>query len=201
MRGDRLPTPKQMIADPVGYPATEVEVAVGGTTRKVRVQVVRDVLWYNGSKTEPMTVVLVRDLAGGWRDEVLLATSSTASAEFVIGGYCRRWSIEVAFFESKQVLGLHDPRVRTEKSVERAHPMAWFVQAVTILWYATTGRECPDVQRDRPWYGHKTSPTFADMLGVLRLQHWEQRFSTEADSGRDLTKFHNALKSWLAAVR
>jgi hypothetical protein len=200
-KGDRLPTPRQMIEDTGAYPGAEISVALGDTTRTVRVQVVRDVLWYNGSKTEPMTVVLVRDVAGAWRDEALLATRSGASAAFVIGGYCRRWSIEVAFFESKQLLGLHDPHVRTEKSVARAHPMAWFVQAVTILWYATAGRECPEVQRDRPWYTHKTSPTFADMLGVLRLQHWEQRFSTEAGDGQDLTKFHNTLKSWLAAVR
>jgi hypothetical protein len=145
--------------------------------------------------------VLVRDAAGAWRDEALLATSPAVSAEFVIGGYCRRWSIEVVFFESKQLLGLHDPHVRTEKSVERAHPMAWFVQAVTVVWYATAGRDCPAVERARPWYQRETGPTFADMLGVLRLQHWEMLFSTEVGGGQDLTKFHNALKHWLAAVR
>jgi hypothetical protein len=71
----------------------------------------------------------------------LLATSSDASAEFVIAGYCRRWSVEVAFFESKQFLGLHDPRVRSEAGVGRAHPMAWFVQSVTVLWYAVAGKD------------------------------------------------------------
>ena len=200
-KGKRLPTPKQLIADPVAYPATPITMAFGETTRELRVQVIRDVLWYSGSKTEPMTVVLVRDVAGAWRDEVLLATSSTASAEFVIGGYCRRWSIEVVFFESKQLLGFHDPCVRVGQSVERAHPMAWFVQSLTIRWYAGDGRNGPQVRRDRPWYAGKKTPTFADMLGALRLQHWEMQFSREAAAGRDLTEFHNALKNWLAAVR
>jgi hypothetical protein len=200
-KGDRLPTPKQMIEDPVGYPATERDVALAGTTRRLRVQVVRDVLWYSGSKTEPMTVVLVRDMTGGWRDEVLLATSPDVSAEFVINGYSRRWSIEVVFRESKQLLGLHDPQVRTEPSVERAHPMAWFVQTLSVLWYANAGRECPEVVRDRPWYTTKKTPTFADMLGVLRLQHWDQQFSTELGNAAEPTKFLNSLKSWLAAVR
>jgi hypothetical protein len=200
-KGGRLPTPKEMIEDTNTYPAVEAEVEFGETTRTLRLQVIRDVLWYSGSKTEPMTVVLVRDGIGVWRDEVLLATSPSVSAEFVISGYCRRWSIEVVFFESKQLLGFHDPCVRVDKSVERSHPMAWFVQTLTILWYAGEGREGSQVQRDRPWYTRKNTPTFADMLGALRLQHWEMLFSQEAADGQDLTQFHNTLKNWLAAVR
>ncbi len=34
---------------------------------------------------------------------------------------------------------LHDPYVWCERSVERAHPMAWYVQTLTVLWYATAG--------------------------------------------------------------
>ncbi len=73
-------------------------------------QVIRDILWYRGSKTEPVMVVLVRDPLGQWRDEALVATDPTATARFVILGYCRRWCVELAFFDSKQQLGLHDPR-------------------------------------------------------------------------------------------
>jgi hypothetical protein len=188
-KGTRLPTPKQMMENTTAYPGTEVEVAFGATRRKLRVQVLRNIQWYTGSKTEPMTVVLVRDVAGKWRDEVLLATAADATAEFVITGYCRRWSIEVVFFESKQLLGLHDPQVWSEKSVDRAHPMAWFVQSLTILWYAVAGRECPEVERDRPWYTGKETPAFSDMLGVLRLQHWEMYFSRELGDGKDPTEF------------
>ena len=92
--------------------------------RERRIQVLRDVLWYRGCKDEPVMVVLVRDPSGQWRDEALVATDPTVSAEFVIQGYCRRWSVAVAFFDSKQHLGLHDPQVRSVRSVERAHPMA-----------------------------------------------------------------------------
>jgi hypothetical protein len=200
-RGDRLPTPGQIIDNPNDYPATHMDVAFAKTNRSLRVQVIRDVLWYSGSKTEPMTVVLVRDVVGTWRDEVLLATGRDVRAEFVIAGYCRRWSIEVVFSESKQLLGLHDPRVRTPKSVERAHPMAWFVQSVTVLWYAGAGRQVPAVKRDRPWYTNKKTPTFADMLGALRLAHWDQLFLKEAVHSTKRNKFLNTLKNWLAAVR
>lgn len=200
-KGKRLPTPREMIEDTTRYPGESQAIAFGSTTRRLRIQVVRDVLWYTGAKSEPLSVVLVRDEAGQWRDEALLATSTDITAEFVIAGYCRRWSVEVAFFESKQYLGLHDPQVWSPGSVERAHPMAWFVQSVTILWYAVAGREGSQVERDRPWYTTKKSPTFADMLGALRLQQWEHHVSSRLGSNEDHAKLVDSLIHWLAAVR
>ena len=118
-KGDRLPNPMAMIEDTATYPAELLEIAFPKRTRQLRVQTIRDVLWYRGSKTEPVMVVLVRDPLGQWRDEALVSTDPTVSAPFVILGYCRRWCVELAFFDSKQHLGLHDPRVWSERSVER----------------------------------------------------------------------------------
>jgi hypothetical protein len=173
-KGDRLPTPEAMIEDTTTYPAELTGIAFPKVTRELRVQVIREVLWYRGSKTDPVAVVLVRDPSGQWRDEALVTTDPTASAAFVIQGYCRRWSVELAFFDSKQHLGLHDPRVWSERSVERAHPMAWFVGSLVVLWYCLEGHRGSHVERERPWYKKKVTPTFTDMLGALRLQMWER---------------------------
>lgn len=94
-KGDRLPTPREMIEDTAGCPGEVQKVRFGSTDRRLRVPVIRDVLWYTGAKTEPVSLVLVRDVAGQWRDEALLATSRDVSAEFVIAGYCRRWCVEI----------------------------------------------------------------------------------------------------------
>ena len=59
-----------------------------------------------------------------------MATDPTVSAEFVIGGYCRRWSVELAFFDSKQFLGLHDPQVWS----------AWSALASGTRWRGSWGR-------------------------------------------------------------
>jgi hypothetical protein len=182
-KGRRLPTPKAMIEDTAAYPAESLKIEFPKGSRELRVQVIRDVLWYRGCKDEPVMVVLVRDVAGQWRDEALVATDPSAVTEFVILGYCRRWSVELAFFDSKQFLGLHDPRVRSERSVERAHPMAWFIGSLTILWYCLEGHGGSHVERDRPWYKAKVTPAFTDMLGALRLQMWEHEVFGE--SGRD----------------
>ncbi len=179
-KGDRLPTPRAMIEDIKTYPAEPMEIAFPQLTRELRVQVIRDVLWYRGSKTDPIAVVLVRDPLGQWRDEALVTTDPGASAAFVIQGYCRRWSVELCFFDSKQHLGLHDPRVRSERSVERAHPMAWFLESLVILWYCVEGHRGSHVEKDRPWYKAKVTPTFTDMLGALRLQMWEHEIYGES---------------------
>jgi hypothetical protein len=199
-KGPRLPAPKALIEDEAVYPAEVLEVIFPKVTRRLRVQVIRDVLWYRGSKTEPVMVVLVRDPLGQWRDEALVATDPSASAPFVILGYCRRWCVELAFFDSKQYLGLHDPRVRSERSVERAHPMAWFVGSLTILWYGRKGHQGSHVERDRPWYTTKVTPTFTDMLGALRLQMWEYEVFGESEEEPPSPECLQRLLHTLAAV-
>ena len=169
-----------MIEDVTTYPAELMKIAFPQVTRELRVQVVRDVLWYRGTKTEPVALVLVRDPSGEWRDVALVTTDPSASAVFVIQGYRQRLSVELAFFDSKQHLGLHEPRVRSERSVERAHPMAWFLESLVILWYCVDEHRGSHVERDRPWYTAKVTPTFTDMLGALRLQLREEKICGES---------------------
>lgn len=200
-KGDRLPTPKKMIEDTLNYPAEVSKVKVANKELELRTQVVSGVSWYHVAGAEAVSVVLVRDPSGRWRDEALVATTAEVSAAEVVAGYCRRWSVEVAFFESKQFLGLHDPQVRCEASVERAHPMAWFVLSVTILWYAEQGEEAEHPRRDRPWYQHKKSPTLADMLGALRLELWVEWINGMSCDRNEPPEIPEILLHWLAAVR
>src|SRR5262249_43180511 len=103
-KGDRLPTPKAMIEDTVANPPELGTIVFPKGERELRIQVIRNILWYRGCKTEPVVVVLIRDPLGQGRDEALVATDPTVSAEFVILGYCRRWSVELSFHDSKQYL-------------------------------------------------------------------------------------------------
>lgn len=199
-KGDRLPNPKAMIEDTVRYPAELMTIAFPKQERQLRVQVIRDIRWYRGSRTEPVMVVLVRDPSGEWRDEALVATDPKVTATFVILGYCRRWSVELAFFDSKQHLGLHDPRVRSERSVERAHPMAWFLESLVIVWYCVEGHLGRHVERDRPWYTTKMTPTFTDMLGALRLQMWEHKLYGESGEEAPSPECIRRLLHTLSAV-
>jgi hypothetical protein len=105
-----------------------------------------------------------------------------------------------AFFDSKQHLGLHDARVWSERSVERAHPMAWLIGTLTILWDCLEVHEGSHVERDRPWYKEKVTPTFTDMLGALRLQMWERKIYGESGEETPSPECIRKLLHTLSAV-
>src|SRR5580658_1406231 len=183
---EKLAKPKAMLADNQQYPAKTMRIEFkNGYDRELEVKVVTNVCWYTSAGTAPVQVVLVRDPQGQWRDEALVCTDLRLSAEEIITGYCRRWSVEVAFCDAKQMMGFHDPQVWCEKSVERASPMSWFVGSLVVVWYAQAGHAGEQAHRQRPWYKNKETPTFADMVAACRLQMWEHWLNEEGDSAAD----------------
>jgi hypothetical protein len=205
-KGLRLPTPAQLLEKPErleelarkhreefalvsalpadGWAAREEEFTLPKGQKTLRVQTLRGVLWYHACKQEPVTVTLIHDpqeeKEGKWRDEVLVSTKVEITAAEMIPEYGKRWSVELAFHDSKQFLGLEDPEVRTPLSVERAHPTAWFCLSLVILWYALNRAQVEKVKRERPWYKKTVGDTFTEMLGALRLWLWQQRLFGKA---------------------
>ena len=174
-RGDRLPALKEILNgnDP-RWLLQRIRLVYPRGEKELDVKVLRNVCWYQAAGPRPLMVVLVHDPEGKWRDEVLLSTDMTLTAEQVVAGYCRRWCVEVAYADSKGLLGLHDPEVWCANSVQRAHPMSWYVGSLVVLWYALFGHEEQTPQRHRPWYQHKPPVTFADMLATCRYSHWKR---------------------------
>jgi hypothetical protein len=199
-KGERLPSPAKMLADDRRWPTQELVIAFPKGKRRLQVKVIRSVCWYQAAGSQPVQLVLVRDPQGEWRDEALLSTDPTLTAQQVIVGYCRRWSVEVAFCESKQMLGFHDPEVWCANSVRRAAPMAWFVGSLVVLWYAIAGQHVEPARRHRPWYRRKPQPTFADMLGTCRLHLWRHWLNAGRGSRADLAAKWEWLLEYLATA-
>jgi hypothetical protein len=123
-RGARLPSPQAILEgnDP-RWPFEEVRmVCPDGTEKVVEAKVLRDICWYPSAGSDRLMIVLLRDPSGKWRNEALVSTDASMTPLEVIAGYCRRWSVEVAYADSKGLLGFHDPEVWCENSVRRAHP-------------------------------------------------------------------------------
>jgi hypothetical protein len=191
--GERWPTPAAMLADDQRWPAQTLTIPFkSGCERALEVKVIGGGCWYTAAGSAAVQVVLVRDPKGEWRNEALVCTDVTLAAEEVITGYCRRWSVEVAFCDAKQLLGFHDPQVWCAASVQRAAPMAWFVGSLLVWWYAQAGREGEQAQRHRPWYKNKETPTFADMLAACRLQLWQHWLTEGSASPAD----HEEKLAW-----
>jgi hypothetical protein len=151
-----------------------------GQEKTLSVKVIQEVCWYSVTQQRPLQVVLVRDPDQKWRDEYLLSTDQQLSPAEVILGYMQRWSVEVCYWESKQLLGLHDAQVWSELAVQRTHPMAWFVGGLVLVWYAKYGMQEDLVEAAAPWYTDKKSPSFADMLATCRRHLWQHWYAEAA---------------------
>ena len=174
-RGHRLPTPKAMAVTrrrwdplPLTLYGRQVTPLVFGCTA----------LWYGALRDQPVRIVVVRDPSGRRRDEAFFCTDLTVDAAFILEGYARRWTIEVAFYNQKQFLGFEDPQNQSATAVARTAPLAGLVYDLVLLWYAARVRQGRATGWTiRPWYRSKATPSFLDMLAALRQGSWRLHFS------------------------
>jgi len=165
-RGARLPTPQQVAARCRQWQA--LAVTIYGRTVTTQVRPVR-ALWYTALRAQPVQIVLVRDPTGKRRDEAFFCTNPAAEARFILEAYARRWCLEVTFHDAKQFLGFTDPQCQTPRAVQRTAPFALLVYDLVLLWFAEHAHAATSsVWPVRPWYRHKTAPSFVDMLAALR---------------------------------
>ena len=134
-------------------------------------------LYYKAGKDRLLTIVLVRDVLGKRPDQMFYCTRLDWNARKILSAYSARWSIEVAFENCKQLLGLEDPANRKEKAVRRTAPMALVLHSLIVVWFHQEGHRHLQFP-DRPWYLRKEEPSFADMLTTLRRRSWQEKFRT-----------------------
>src|SRR3954454_5214035 len=180
-KGHRLPTPKAMAATrrrwdplPVTLYGRQVTPLAFGCTA----------LWYGALRDQPGRIVVVRDPSGRRRDEAFFCTALTVDHASILEGYARRWTIEVAFHDQKQLLGFEDPQNQTTAAVARTAPMAALVYDLVLVWYAARLQQGHATGWTvRPWYRSKSTPSFLDMLTALRHDSWRPYFSDPPSPG------------------
>ena len=131
-------------------------------------------LYYKAGKDRLLTIVLVRDTLDKRPEQMFYCTCLDWNARKILSAYSARWSIEVAFENCKQLLGLEDPANRTEQAVRRTAPMAFVIHSLVVVWFHQGGHRHLQFP-DRPWYLHKEQPSFADMLTTLRRLSWQDK--------------------------
>jgi hypothetical protein len=132
-------------------------------------------LYYKAGGQRLLTIVLVQDVLGQRPDQMFYCTNLQWDARQILSCYACRWSIEVTFENSKQLLGLEDPANRTPKAVQRTAPMALVLYSLIVAWFHQVGHRHVQFP-DRPWYTKKREPSFADMLTTLRRLSWQDKF-------------------------
>ena len=92
-------------------------------------------------------------------DVYLFSTDLSASVEWVITQFSWRWSIEVLFRASKQVMDIEAPQHYCQESVEKVAPWVWGMQSVIMVWYLREGKDLPQAQQMRQRMGSGTPNT------------------------------------------
>jgi len=85
-------------------------------------------------------------------------------------------------YQEAKAHGVGQARNRIQKAVERTVPFGFLAQTLTITWYALHGNPDADLHARRqaaPWYRHKTTISYTDMLAALRRElirheYWAQ---------------------------
>jgi len=187
-RGNRLPTPKQML----GERCRHVELSIYGRTESARVA--EAIARTFALPERPLKIVAVEALAGGRGMEAFYSTCVQATAEEVLTWYSMRWAAEVAFHDSKQHLGFEEPQGWSRQAVERTAPTAMLLYTLIVHWYVLEGRrhERPAIL---PWYAAKPHASFADMLATLRRVSLCERISALGLSGRGSRKILEILEN------
>jgi hypothetical protein len=185
-KGERLPSMAQWAAD-AGQPWQTLSFDQFGLHATLQVKT-RQALYYKAGKDRLLTIVLVHDPLGKRPDQMFYCTCLDWDARTILGFYAGRWSIEVTFENSKQLLGLEDPANRTEKAVRRTAPMALVLYSLSVLWFHLVGHAHVEFPH-RPWYRRKAEPSFADVLSTLRHQSWLEQKRQQRSKTALLKKF------------
>jgi len=203
-KGPRLPNPKEAVKKADGNRRRQgpwtwqtVKAKAYGVTRKLQVLSFQ-AFWPEVHGLVPILVVLVRDPRGKFDDKYLFTTDVDAELSWVISTFSRRWSIEVAFKSSKQVMKIQAPQHWCQQSIERLSPWVWLMQSVISLWYFTEGRKLPAAHAARRRFGEwDTEWSLAHMLRILRTSILENAINPESATKADLCQLLDALENYL----
>lgn len=202
-KGPRLPKPKEAAAKADRKRSTRgewlwqtVEVLAYGCTRLLRV-VRYEAVWPHVLGLRPIQVVVVRDPSGRMRDAYLFTTERQADPSWVIRQFAWRWSIEVLFRASKQVLDIEAPQHWSQESVEKVAPWVWSMQSVIMVWYLTEGRETVEAQERAARMGEWDSEwSLRHMIQVLRQAILNATINPNSAEEGQLRDMVQTLKNW-----
>jgi hypothetical protein len=202
-KGPRLPKPREAARKADRKRTSEgnwlwqpVSVCVYGKQREL--QAVRyEALWPRVLGLRAIQIVVVRDPSGQMEDVYLFTTDLHAGMEWVIIQFAWRWSIEVLFRASKQVLNIEAPQHWCAESVKKVAPWVWSMQSVILVWYLTAGQQLPEAedlrQRMGPW---DSEWSLRHMIQVLQRATLNATINSNSTDQVELRDMVQTLQNW-----
>ena len=125
----------------------------------------------------------MRDPQKEFKTQAILCTDLNADPENILSWFARRWQIEATFQEVRRHLGFETQRQWSELAIRRTTPALLGLFSLITLLAHRQMTEAAGAFRRAAWY-HKTHPTFADALALVRKELWAQAtfFGSPADT-------------------
>ncbi len=192
-KGARLPTLKQLLADPAtAWRRVTITGWYGEPERAVELTSATAVWFHSGLPPVPIRWVLVRDPQGAFAPQALLCTDLAADPAESLGWFVRRWQTEVTFEEARAHLGVETQRQWADKAITRTTPvlLALF-SLVTVLADRLISSGSIPVRR-AAWYA-KERPTFSDAIALVRRHIWSHWHCSTSAARTDMIKVPRQL--------
>jgi hypothetical protein len=206
-KGPRLPSPKEAAnkADQAAqgegqWQWQSLQALAYGLTRTLRV-LACTVVWPHVLGTQAVRLVVVRDPDDKFEDTYLFTTKLDALPVWVIETFAKRWAIEVAFRDSKQVMDIEGPQHWCEESIQKLAPWVWLMQRVILVWYMTEGHKRPEAKEVEALMGPWDSATsMRHVLQVLRRATLNISISINSSDCNELRHCIATLKNLIDAA-
>ncbi len=194
-RGGKLPTPAEMLAER----CANVTLDLYG--RHDRVRLATATACQFAAPDRLLRIVAVEALVGGRGRQAFYSTDTQANASDVLTWYAQRWSIEVAFHDSKQprveyYSGFEEPQGWTRPAAQRTAPIAMLLYTLIVVWFQQEGHTQWKPQKTS-WY-QKQHASFGDMLATLRRETLRERVICWGLHGPGSQKILETLENVLA---
>jgi|SRR5215211_2819987 len=145
-------------------------------------------VWYStGLFAVPLRWVLVRDPQKEFKTQALLCSDLEADPEKIVSWFVMRWQLEVSFQEVRRHLGFETQRQWSEMAIRRTTPVLLGLFSLVTLFAHRRMRQAAGAFRQAAWY-HKTHPTFADALALVRKELWASATFYRSPSATDTVK-------------
>jgi hypothetical protein len=176
LKGERLPNLSEVAeARATVWKLTTIANWYGSGERMVGI-ISETAVWYStGLFAVPLRWVLVRDPRGEFKTQALLCTDLEADPQKIVCWFVMRWQLEVTFQEMQRHLGFETQRQWSDLwRYGELHRLCWDCSSLITLFAQGRMTQAAYVFRQArraAWY-HKSYPTFADALALVRKELW-----------------------------
>lgn len=196
--GDAMPNPREIAEN--SDPWVDVRARLYGRDVTVKTKTV-EAYWRSAGHQRRLRCVIVWRPRGKYPYEAFFSTDPELPVEQVLEAYACRWSTEVTFHETKDSLGAEHVQPWTKDAVLRTAPTGMLLYSLVVLWYADHGHGSEAaIWPHRPWYRHKETASFADMVATLRRATLQTTLSRKVGEPPLSRKPSTEIERWSAAV-